>query len=150
MAWLITPTSVSDTVPSIYMHIIIICLREWGKKKQVYNTFFCCTSAAGTCQCLARGVAGMLVDGSTAFWCLASASQQPGNTTIITKACSHKRRGKQQLNIHAIFLQFNIAPLRTQLTLIYPDADSTSVNSKTHLINFSNFFFFRTTISMLK
>lgn len=141
MAWLITPTSVSDTVPSIYMHIVIICLRERKKKNRLITLPSvapqqqeCVSVCARCCWDVGRWLYSY-------FWCLASASQQPGNTTIITKACSHKHRGKQQFNIHAIFLQFNIAPLRTELTLIYPDADSTSVNSKTHLINFSNFFF---------
>lgn len=125
------------------MHIIIICLRERGKKK---NRLITLSSVAPQQQeCVSVCVRCCWDAGRwlySYFWCLASASQQPGNTTIITKACSHKRHGKQQFNIHAIFLQFNIALLRTELTLIYPDEDSTSMNSKTHLINFSIFFFF--------
>lgn len=117
MAWLITPTSVSDTVPSIYMHIIIICLREQKEKQLIALSSVapqqqeCVSVCARCCWDVGRWRYSY-------FWCLASTSQQSSNTTIIKKACSHKCRGKQQFNIHAIFLQFNNAPLRTEVTFL--------------------------------
>lgn len=108
------------------------------KNPPACNPFFCCVLATKMCQ---RTLAWRCWDVGLwlccYFWCLALASEQPHNTTIIRKACSRKSQGERWFRIQAIFSQLNVAPLRGGLALIYPDAAWASVEPKMHLIKFT-------------